>query len=183
MQVLWIVCLSQTLKLTTNPTFRIIHMIAKRHIDNVTYVYIQTALCWQNTVHVMYRRAKRRVVMVRLRVLSSWLPKHKGFAQRYARKSCYGFWVVFRGYIVYRLRVNVYVTFQSIKEAMDQALKILWPNTETKIDSFCNHRESLPLLFILNIEVDSNSNFQTNSLDCKDEMIKCIHVNVPESTK
>ena len=48
-------------------------------IDDVTYVHIQTALCWQNTVHVMFRRAKRHVVMVRFCVLSSWLPKHKGF--------------------------------------------------------------------------------------------------------
>ena len=43
------------------------------------------------TVHVMFRRAKRRVVMVRLHTLSSWLPKHKGFARRYARESCFGF--------------------------------------------------------------------------------------------
>ena len=41
----------------------------------------------------MFRRAKRRIVMVRLRTLSSWLSKHKGFARRYARKSCYGFQV------------------------------------------------------------------------------------------
>ena len=39
----------------------------------------------------MFRRAKRHVVMVRLHTLSSWLPKHKGFARRYARESCYGF--------------------------------------------------------------------------------------------
>ena len=42
---------------------------ARCSIDDVTYVYIQTALCWQNTVHVMFRWAKRRVVLVRLRVL------------------------------------------------------------------------------------------------------------------
>ena len=30
-------------------------------------------------------------VMVRLHTLSRWLPKHKGFAQRYVRESCYGF--------------------------------------------------------------------------------------------
>ena len=62
-------------------------------IDDVTHVYIQTALCWKNTVRVMFRRAKRRVVMVRLHTLSSRLPKHKGFARQYARESCYGFWV------------------------------------------------------------------------------------------
>ena len=45
----------------------------------------------QNTVHVMFFQAKRHVVMVRLRVLSSWLPKHKGFARRYACESCHGF--------------------------------------------------------------------------------------------
>ena len=62
---------------------------------NVTYVYIQTALCWKkNTVYVMCRRAKRRVVMVRLHTLSSWLPKHQGFARRYARESCSGFRVM-----------------------------------------------------------------------------------------
>ena len=61
--------------------------VTSSFIDDVTYVYIQTPLFWQNTVHVMFRRAKRRVVMVRLSVLSSWLPKHKGFA----RESCYGF--------------------------------------------------------------------------------------------
>ena len=59
--------------------------------NNVTYVYIQTALCWQNIIYVMFRRAKRLVVMVRLPTLSSWLPKHKGFARRYARESCYDF--------------------------------------------------------------------------------------------
>ena len=44
-------------------------------------------------MYVMFRHAKRRVVMVRLNTLSSWLPKHKkhGFARRYARESCYGF--------------------------------------------------------------------------------------------
>ena len=73
-------------------------------IDDVTYVYIQTALCWQNTVYIMFRRAKHRIrhvspsdrshmYMVRLHVLSSWQPKHKGFARRYARESCYGYWV------------------------------------------------------------------------------------------
>ena len=58
-------------------------------------VNLQTALCWKNTVHVyvMFRRAKRHVhvVMVRLHTLSSWLPKHKGFARRYAHEPCYGF--------------------------------------------------------------------------------------------
>ena len=39
----------------------------------------------------MFRQAKRQVVMVRLHTLSSWLPKHKGFARRYAHESCYGF--------------------------------------------------------------------------------------------
>ena len=39
----------------------------------------------------MFSRAKRIVVMVRLLTLSSWLPKHKGFARQYARESCYGF--------------------------------------------------------------------------------------------
>ena len=39
----------------------------------------------------MFRRALSCVVIVRLRTLSSWLPKHKGFARRYARESCYGF--------------------------------------------------------------------------------------------
>ena len=63
-------------------------------IDDVIFVYIQTALCWQNTVYVMFRRAKIRVVMVRLHTLSSWLPKHKGFARRYAREPCYGFRVM-----------------------------------------------------------------------------------------
>ena len=48
-------------------------------IDDVTYVYIQTTFCWQNTVHIMFPRAKRCVVMVRLHTLSRWLPKHKGF--------------------------------------------------------------------------------------------------------
>ena len=62
-------------------------------IDDVTYVYIQNALCWQNTVYVIFRRAKRHVVMLRLHTLSSWVPKHKGFAWQYARESCYGFWV------------------------------------------------------------------------------------------
>ena len=33
----------------------------------------------KNTVYVMFRRAKRHVVMVRLHTLSRWLPKHKGF--------------------------------------------------------------------------------------------------------
>ena len=51
----------------------------------------KTALCWPNTMYVMLRRAKSCVVTVRLRTLSSWLPKHKGFARRYARESCYGF--------------------------------------------------------------------------------------------
>ena len=39
----------------------------------------------------MFRRAKSCVVIVRLHTLSSWLPKHKGFARRYVRESCYGF--------------------------------------------------------------------------------------------
>ena len=39
----------------------------------------------------MFRQAKRRVVMVKLHTLSSWLPKYKGFAWRYTRESCYGF--------------------------------------------------------------------------------------------
>ena len=60
-------------------------------IDDVTYVYIQTALCRQNTAYVMFRRAERRVVMLRVHTLSNWLPKHKGFARRYKRESCYGF--------------------------------------------------------------------------------------------
>ena len=47
------------------------------HIDDVTHVYIQTTLCWHNTGYVMFLRAKRRVVMVRLHTLSSWLPKHE----------------------------------------------------------------------------------------------------------
>ena len=55
------------------------------YIDNVTYAY--TALCRQNTVHVIFHRAKRCVVMVILHTLSSWLPKHKGCAQRYAHKK------------------------------------------------------------------------------------------------
>ena len=59
--------------------------------NDVTYVYIQTALCCQNTIYVMFRRALSCVVIVRLRTLSSWLPKHKGFARQYARESCYGF--------------------------------------------------------------------------------------------
>ena len=50
-------------------------------------LYRRCDLCLQNTVHVMFRRAKRRVIMVRLRVLSSWLPKPKGFARRYAFSS------------------------------------------------------------------------------------------------
>ena len=47
----------------------------------------------KKTVYVMFRRAKRRVVMVRFHTLSRWLPKNKGFARRYARESCYGLWV------------------------------------------------------------------------------------------
>ena len=38
-----------------------------------------------------FARQKRHVVMVRLHTLSSWLPKHKGFARRNACESCYGF--------------------------------------------------------------------------------------------
>ena len=88
-------------------------------IDDVTYVYIQTALCWQNTVYVMFRRAKRRVVMVRLHTLSSWLPKHKGFARQYARESCYGQMVLewrqrsHRLYYLYHLYLH-YFFFQWI---------------------------------------------------------------------
>ena len=48
----------------------------------------------KNTLYVMFRRAKRHVVMVRLQTLSRWLPKHIGFARRYARESCYGFRVI-----------------------------------------------------------------------------------------
>ena len=47
----------------------------------------------KKTVYVMFRRAKRRVVMIRFHTLSRWLPKNKGFARRYARESCYGLWV------------------------------------------------------------------------------------------
>ena len=52
-------------------------------------------------LYVMFRRAIRQVVMVRLHTLSSWLPKHKDFARRYARESCYGFLCDVRGHIVY----------------------------------------------------------------------------------
>ena len=41
--------------------------------------------------------------MVRLHTLSIWLPKHKGFAGRYARESCCGRILSdVRGHIVYR---------------------------------------------------------------------------------
>ena len=43
--------------------------------------------------HVMFRPDKntRSHVKIALHTLSSWLPKHKGFARRYTRESCYGF--------------------------------------------------------------------------------------------
>ena len=64
-------------------------------------LHLNRPLCWQNTVYVMFRRAKTPVVMVRLHTLSSWLPKQKGFARRYARESCYGFRVTSEVTIVY----------------------------------------------------------------------------------
>ena len=39
----------------------IVVIIVASYIDDVIYVYIQTVLCWQNTVYVMFRRAKKRV--------------------------------------------------------------------------------------------------------------------------
>ena len=60
-------------------------------IDDATCMFTFKPPSVDKTLYTCFCRAKRRIVMVRLHVLSSWLPKHKGFARRYARKSCYGF--------------------------------------------------------------------------------------------
>ena len=89
-----------------NRAFMITIIIVASYIDGVTYIYIQTALCWQ-TLCTSFRQAKRRVVMVRLHTRSSWLPEHKRFCPAVCARIMVWFSSDVRGHISSIARILV----------------------------------------------------------------------------